>query len=428
MDTKWKNTLKKIKENYHLLYEKGSVIFLLAFISAVIFIVIFACLDTLDSCVPLDTSWGRVLAGDVFLAITCILLVKTILIRIYNRKTSDINYTYEHWKKSVCRQQCIFLLGGLLVCLGALFYYSREAYTFQFFTTISFASYNTLTYCTPFIVAFVSCEYAALSSMKCFLDKIMTQMDEANQKVIDAAVAAERMSIEATVKSEQLKVDLISNVSHDLKTPLTSMVGYIDLMKKEELNDTLSDYVEVLSNKAEKLKEMIESLFALAKTSSGNIELKPEPLQLNRMVEQICADMNDKISTSQLEFITELTPENTELVTDSSYLYRICQNLIENALKYSTPNTRVFLKTSVLATESNKLLRFEITNTSKHRMDFTKEQIVERFTRGDEARSTEGNGLGLAIVNTYTAALGGEFDVQIDCDQFKGIVSFTTPL
>ena len=134
------------------------------------------------------------------------------------------------------------------------------------------------------------------------------------------------------------------------------------------------------------------------------------------MIEQIFADMDDRIKESGLEFVTQLTAEDTELVTDNGYLYRICQNLIENALKYSAKGTRVFVKTSVEETGRKCL---EITNTSGYPMDFTKEDIVERFARGDKARASDGNGLGLAIVSTYAKALGGEFDIKIDCDQFK---------
>ena len=318
-------------------------------------------------------------------------------------------YTYENWRQDFHKQQrtllrvllpilVIILLFG---CIDLFDEYAYFAYIVDFYV----------------IVFFLACELTLLHFMGNLLDAIIAKSTADNEKIINAAV-------ESSVRSEKMKVDLISNVSHDLKTPLTSMVGYIDLMKKEELSDTMADYVEVLSNKSEKLKEMIESLFSLAKTSSGNIELKPELLQLNRLVEQICADMSDRISSSGLELITELTPENTELVTDSSYLYRICQNLIENALKYSAPNTRVFMKTEVATFDSKEVISFEITNTSKYRMNFTKDQIVERFTRGDEARTTEGNGLGLAIVNTYTAALGGQFDVNIDCDQFKAVIKF----
>ena len=225
-------------------------------------------------------------------------------------------------------------------------------------------------------------------------------------------------------RSDQLRVDLITNVSHDLKTPLTSMVGYIELIKREELSDIVRDYVDVISERAEKLKEMINSLFNLAKASSGNVELHPEPFEVNRMIEQIFADMDDRIKESHLEFVTDLTKEDTQLISDNSYFYRICQNLIENALKYSAKGTRVFVKTKLLQSEGKEEVWLEVTNTSGYPMDFTKEDIIERFARGDKARTGDGNGLGLAIVSTYAKALGGEFDILIDCDQFKACLKF----
>ena len=227
-------------------------------------------------------------------------------------------------------------------------------------------------------------------------------------------------AVENSLKKERMQTELITNVSHDLKTPLTSMVGYIELIKKEELSDLVRDYVDVLSERAEKLKEMINSLFSLAKASSGNIELHPEKFELNRLVEQIFADMDDHVKESELQFVKQLTEENTEIISDNMYFYRICQNLIENALKYSAKHTRVFVKT--YQKESSDHLCLEITNTAGYPMDFTKEEIIERFFRGDKQRSSEGNGLGLAIVSTYVKALGGEFDIKIDCDQFKACV------
>lgn len=162
------------------------------------------------------------------------------------------------------------------------------------------------------------------SYMKKKLKLYMENLEQINQR-----------SLEAALRSEQMKVDLISNVSHDLKTPLTSMVGYIELMKKEELSDILSDYIEVLSRKAQKLKEMIDSLFDLAKTSSGNVELNIEQMELNCLIEQVQADMADRIAESGREFVVMLTEEATDFMADSSYMYRIFQNLMENALKYS---------------------------------------------------------------------------------------------
>lgn len=252
------------------------------------------------------------------------------------------------------------------------------------------------------------------------LELLMGKLEEINQKRIAEALENEKKSLAKVSRSDQLRIDLITNVSHDLKTPLTSMVGYIELIKKEELSDLVRDYVDVLSERAEKLKEMINSLFSLAKASSGNIELHPEKFELNRLVEQIFADMHDHVKESELQFVKQLTEENTEIISDNMYFYRICQNLIENALKYSAKHTRVFVKT--YQKESSNHLCLEITNTAGYPMDFTKEEIIERFFRGDKQRSSEGNGLGLAIVSTYVKALGGEFDIKIDCDQFKACV------
>lgn len=254
-------------------------------------------------------------------------------------------------------------------------------------------------------------------------------MRTVNRKELESAMEIERESFKREAKSEQLKVDLISNVSHDLKTPLTSLVGYVELLKKEDLDDVARDYVDVISDKAEKLKEMIESLFSIAKVSSGNVKLKPEEIELNRMIEQIFADMEDKIASSGLNFVKALSDGDTSMVTDNLYMYRICQNLIENAVKYSAKGTRVFVKTFVLkddavGSDAGEKVSLEITNTAGYEMDFDKDDIVERFARGDKARSGDGNGLGLAIVSTYASALGGSFDIKIDCDQFKATVTF----
>ncbi len=166
--------------------------------------------------------------------------------------------------------------------------------------------------------------------------------------------------------------------------------------------------------------------------SSGNVKLNFEELEMNRLIEQVMADMAEQVSQSGREIIISLTPEPTLFTADNLYMYRIIQNLIENALKYSQEHTRIFLKTSVdwqnlgdFQKIDQRKVRFEITNTASYWMDFTKDQIVERFARGETSRTTEGNGLGLAIVNTYTSALGGKFDVSIDCDQFRASIEFS---
>ena len=333
------------------------------------------------------------------------------LLRYQNRRWKPAHERfYKEWKQKLKIQQIWLVIAEVIALWAALVnfrYVYNHSWMYDNFST---------GYALVFTAAFqwIVCEGVTLLYMKRKLEEYMEALEVINQK-----------NLEAALRSEQMKVDLISNVSHDLKTPLTSMVGYIELIKKEELTDVLSDYVEVLSRKALKLKEMIDSLFDLAKTSSGNVELKMEPLEMNCLIEQVQADMGDRIKESGRELVVSLTKEDTEFTADSGYMYRICQNLLENALKYSQEHTRIFLKTTVIGEqEHQQKVRFEITNTAGYRMEFTKEQIVERFARGDESRSTDGNGLGLAIVNTYSAALGGSFDVNIDCDQFKAVVEF----
>ena len=339
----------------------------------------------------------------------------------------DIEDGYGQWKeKGKIFERRLWIAGGIAL-LFALWYMSYllggGIYSGGWFWNYASGYTAIFTVLIQFLVSGAALEKFRREQ----LDSLMDQAAQINRRRVEAALEIERKSLEKVSRSDQLRVDLITNVSHDLKTPLTSIVGYLELIRKEELSDVVRDYVDVISERAEKLKEMINSLFSLAKASSGNVELHPERFELNRMIEQIFADMDDRIRESRLEFVTQLSEENTELVSDNTYFYRICQNLVENALKYSAKGTRVFVKTYVKGADSKEKdlsgkLCLEITNTSGYPMDFTKEDIVERFARGDKARSGDGNGLGLAIVSTYVKALGGEFDIRIDCDQFKACI------
>ena len=343
-------------------------------------------------------------------------LVK-IIYQDWRPKNSDF---YPEWKEQWKHQQRILLISCAILLFASMWFLNLQmngGWYYSNFATGYLALVTTM-------IQFTVVEMVLIKFMRSRLDLLMECVNEVNKERLKEAVELEKQSIEKAAKSEQLKVDLISNVSHDLKTPLTSMVGYLELLKKEELADVPRDYVEVISDKAEKLKEMIESLFSIAKASSGNMDFNMESIELNRLIEQILADMEDRIKKSDLSFVTLLTDEDTHMITDNIHMYRICQNLIENTLKYSARNTRVFVKTFIEKSLTEQRLCLEITNTAGYMMDFDKEDIVERFARGDKARSSEGNGLGLAIVSTYTGALGGSFDINIDCDQFKAMLYF----
>lgn len=223
-------------------------------------------------------------------------------------------------------------------------------------------------------------------------------------------------SVEKQLQSERMKVELITNVSHDLKTPLTSMIGCIDLLKQvEELPKEAQDYVNLLSRKAAKLREMIQDVFDMAKAASGGQGFVMEKLDMARLIRQTMADMQDRIEASGLLFRVKIEEGELLFLGDSKKMYRVYQNLLENTLKYSMAKSRVY----VTVEEENGWIRTSVKNTSACEMEFTAEEIEERFTRGDKSRSTEGNGLGIAIAKSFSEACKGKFVVTVDGDLFK---------
>jgi len=228
-------------------------------------------------------------------------------------------------------------------------------------------------------------------------------------------------SLKEQMKSERMKVELITNVSHDLKTPLTSIISYIELLSKEEdLSETARDYVNILSEKAYRLKNIVSDLFDLAKSTSGDIKLNLEKLDLKKLIEQTLGDMEDEIALSGLQIRTRLPETPVYIMSDGKKLYRVFQNLIDNAVKYSLKGTRVYIDLE----EIDRKAVVSIKNVAGYEMDFTAEEILQRFTRGDKARSTEGSGLGLSIAESFTKVCGGEFELHIDGDLFKVIIRF----
>lgn len=229
------------------------------------------------------------------------------------------------------------------------------------------------------------------------------------------------VAVRSAVKAENMKSELITNVSHDLKTPLTSIIGYIDLLEGvEDMPAEARDYVAVIKKKSERLKNIIADLFVLSKTTSGNVELELEKLDIKKLMEQTLADMSDSIEASG-KTIKQSLPETPVMIyADGKKLYRVFQNIIDNALKYSMDKTRIF----VTLKQVNDKAVAEVKNVSAYEIDFLEDEIVERFTRGDKTRGTEGSGLGLSIARSFTEACGGMLRVVVDGDQFKVAIEF----
>lgn len=227
-------------------------------------------------------------------------------------------------------------------------------------------------------------------------------------------------SLQEQMKSERMKVDLVTNVSHDLKTPLTSIISYVDLLSKEELPESAKDYVSILADKSNRLKNIVSDLFDLAKSTSGNLPLNMENIDLKKLIEQTLGDMVDEIENSANNFKINLPEQPVYVYSDGNKLYRVFQNIIGNSLKYSLEGTRVFIDMEI----DNNIVTVVVKNTASYEMDFTEEDILQRFNRGDKSRTTEGSGLGLSIAESYTWACGGKFAIKVDGDQFKVKLSF----
>lgn len=228
-------------------------------------------------------------------------------------------------------------------------------------------------------------------------------------------------SLAEKVKSERMKTELITNVSHDLKTPLTSIISYVDLLeRRDDLPPEAVDYIEIISKKAIHLKKMVFDVFELAKTASGELVIKKTNLSLNKLIVQTLTDMDDAVQKSGLDIKLKMPEKDIFINSDGSRLYRVMQNIIGNALKYSLKGTRIF----ITETTEESTVKLILKNTSSYEMDFTEEEILERFSRGDKARNTEGNGLGLSIAKEFTNACGGTFKIKIDGDQFNVIIVF----
>ena len=213
-----------------------------------------------------------------------------------------------------------------------------------------------------------------------------------------------------------MKGELITNVSHDLKTPLTSIINYIDFLDKEDISEEeKKKYISILKERSNRLKVLIEDLFEVSKASSGNMELNMENIDLIALIRQTLGEFEEKIEKSTLSFIKEIPYDKVIIYADGKKTFRVFQNIISNILKYSMDHSRVYINVS----EEEEFVCIVFRNISKYRLNMNEEEILERFKRGDSSRTTEGSGLGLAIAKSLIELQGGKFEVIIDGDLFK---------
>ena len=247
------------------------------------------------------------------------------------------------------------------------------------------------------------------------------ELDRLAADINDISEAA-GLAVENELKNQRMKTELISNVSHDLKTPLTSMVSYVDLLKTEGLDSpNAPSYLEIIDEKTQRLRILTEDLFEAAKASSGAIPVNMESIDLAALVSQSLGEMGEKLSAKGLDVIVKNEIEDSSahgvgVMADGQLLWRVIENLLSNVSKYALEGSRVYVNIS--SPEDSKVL-LEIKNISASELNISAEELMERFTRGDESRNTEGSGLGLAIAKDLTRLMKGQFKLTVDGDLFK---------
>lgn len=230
-----------------------------------------------------------------------------------------------------------------------------------------------------------------------------------------------KKAVDEEVKSQRMKTDLISNVSHDLKTPLTAIITYADLLKDENLSDEKrKQYIETLDRKAQRLQVLIENLFEVSKATSGNITLNIENIDVVSLMKQTLFELEDKLEEASLLVRKNMPKEKVILPLDSQRTFRVFENLIINITKYAMPNTRVFI--DIIENEDDVAIIMK--NMAAEEIKFNVDTIAERFVRGDESRNAEGSGLGLAIAKSFVELQGGTFNISVDGDLFKVKIVF----
>lgn len=244
------------------------------------------------------------------------------------------------------------------------------------------------------------------------LEDTLSQLEDIRQGMAAA--------LEEQMKSERMKVELIANVSHDIKTPLTSIISYVQFLKQEDgLPEHVKDYVKILDEKSQRLKNMIQDVFAVSKAASGELPIQMEELDFGKLLRQTLADMEEQITECPLTFRTEIPQEPVMILADGQRMYRVFQNLLQNAIKYSLEGSRVYV---TLTTDGPQACA-AIKNTSQLEPEKGKD-FAERFTRGDQSRTDGGSGLGLSIAQSFTEACGGTFAWETNADLFIVTVSF----
>lgn len=368
----------------------------------------------LDAIVMLETIVKRIKAH--------MLLKTTVIYKIFNyiRKLID--------NRKITGKLTIAYWGFCIICFSivATTFYWRNTDELYWIILLLVIGISVFCYLFKKMVQFYNIQQALKSiyegntNIKLNTNEMKGVLKELAMYVEDIAGGLSN-AVEQSLKSERLKTELITNVSHDIKTPLTSIINYVDLLKKEQMpNEKATEYLMILENKSQRLKKLTEDLVEASKASTGSIKLNMEKINVNELIKQVSGEFEDRFKERGLQEIISLPKEDTFINADGRYMYRILENIYSNVAKYALENTRVYL--DVIKKQNSVVIQMK--NISEQKLNISADELMQRFVRGETSRNTEGSGLGLSIATSLAELQGGKFQINLDGDLFKVTLGF----
>ncbi len=377
---------------------------------------------------------GLILTGNIFLGFCMSIAVRT------KKKTLWKN-TVIYWCLHLLKRICVGICHGLLalpviwkVVLGAglisfLEFWGIMAFSYDVGNQVLFWFLEKIVilpviFYGAWMIKKLQKGAAAMAEgeLSCQIDTRGMRGDFKKQgEDLNSIASGMSLAVEKQLKSERMKTELITNVSHDIKTPLTSIINYADLIGKETCeNEKITEYAEVLVRQSVRLKRLIEDLVEASKASTGNLEVNLVSCDAAVFLTQAGGEYEEKLQNSNLTLVTSQPEKEIRIMADGRRMWRVFDNLMNNICKYSQPGTRVYLSLERIGNSAVIIFR----NTSREALNISEEELMERFVRGDASRTTEGNGLGLSIARSLTELQGGKLTIKIDGDLFKAMLTF----
>ena len=391
-----------------------SLLFTVYFTIFIVGIIIF---DTIIKRIKSRTFWKTTLVGK-----TVIILLKPI--HKFEKLMEEVRGTSKYFSNAITKFIVFVCIEVFLAFIVFILFNSSDPFIFLLLEFILVAFFI-----QRMVKAIVNYDKIEKKLKEMYEGDNQTQLDKNqflpvfNQSITylnDISNGLEN-AIQDRMKSERLKTELITNVSHDIKTPLTSIINYVDLIKQENIqNEKVKEYIEILDNKSQRLKKLIEDLVEASKVSTGNVKLNLEKINIVELINQAVGEFEDKFESKGLDIVINSNENEIFIFADSRYMYRIIDNLFSNISKYALQNSRVYI--DIQKIEDKVYIKMK--NISKDKLNIPAEELMQRFVRGDKSRTTEGSGLGISIAQNLTEIQNGKFNLIIDGDLFKTELEF----